>query len=262
MVEIRVGTSGWQYRDWRAVFYPEGMGTSRWFRYYARHFSTVEINASFYRLPTPAAITRWREQAPEGFRYAAKGSRYITHNLKIGGEKLPGSVELGMGRLAGLGSSLAVVLWQLPPQLHRDVGRLDAFLGLLPGGVRHAVEFRHRSWVHEDVFSCLDAHRAAHVWVSSAAMPADTTVTGDLVYLRFHGLGAETYRYRYSPEELRPWAAAVTATGCEAYVFFNNDYEGNAIADARTFAALLGDAGPGAVTPQGGERDAPSLRGS
>lgn len=238
-----MGTSGWQYADWRGRFYPEGLAQRRWFERYSQEFDTVEINASFYRLPAETTIQGWRAKAPSGFAYAAKGSRFTTHRIKIGGDLLPSSVELVTGRLRGLGPTLDVVLWQLPPNLHRDVARLRRFLGLLPTDQRHAVEFRHGSWLADDVFDALRERGAAHVWLSSAEMPPDRTRTADFAYVRFHGLGDVQYRYDYADAELAPWVEAVQAAGADeldAYVYFNNDYEAHAIRNAMRFRELVG----------------------
>lgn len=253
MAQAWVGTSGWQYDDWRGPFYPAGLAKSRWFTYYERVFPTVEVNASFYRLPRLTTTTKWHTRAPAGFRFAAKGSRYVTHNRKL----LHPAEGVGnvMERFAPMRGSLAVVLWQLPPNLHKDVPRLDAFLAVLPEWTRHAVEFRHPSWVNDEVFATLERHRAAHVWVSSNRMPPNRTLTGGLCYLRFHGLGSAAYDYR--APELAPWVAAVRGAveaGSEAYVYFNNDVTCKAPPNALLFVEMLGDA---AVTwPPPGSGDA------
>ena len=203
-----IGTSGWHYSDWCGTVYPAQEPASLWFERYAERFDTVEINASSYRLPSEAVVQRWRLQAPDGFRYAAKGSRFTTHNLKIGGERLADSVALVTGRLRGLGDALAVILWQLPPSLRCDVDRLARFVGLLPGWVRHAVELRHPSWYDD----------------------------------RLHGLGEDAYRWDYTAEELQPWAEAVrsaAAAGLDAYAYFNNDHQGHAVRNAETFREMV-----------------------
>ncbi|MFN2557535.1 MAG: DUF72 domain-containing protein [Nitriliruptorales bacterium] len=240
---VRVGTSGWQYDHWDGRFYPDEVPKTRWLGYYMRQFPTVEINYSFYRLPRLSTAKKWHDQAPDRFRYAAKGSRYVTHNLKLAHAEQPiGNV---MERLEPLKTFLAVVLWQLPPNLHKDVDRLDVFLAQLPAGVHHAVEFRHPSWLDDEVFATLDRHGAAHVWVSSDRMPLNRTLTGGLCYVRFHGVDRAGYRYDYSVSDLEPWAAAVRGVveaGPDAYVYFNNDYEANAPRNGRTFIELLGSA--------------------
>lgn len=240
---IRVGTSGWSYDDWDATFYPADLPRARWGEHYRTRFSTVEINLTFYRLPRPTTVQKWHDEAPPRFRYAVKGSRYITHVLRLG-DGAQEAVGTFVRRVAPLKSYLSVVLWQLPPNLHRDDGRLEHFLRALPRRVgstslRHAIEFRHRSWVDDDVFALLDRHRATHVWVSSQAMPPNRTRTGDLVYVRFHGLDGG-YRHDYTDAELAPWAEALADAGCDGYVFFNNDGDARAPANAQRLRAMLG----------------------
>lgn len=243
---VRVGTSGWQYDDWDGAFYPEGLAREGWFAHYASVFPTVEVNYTFYRLPRESTVERWHDRAPDRFRFAVKGSRYITHNLKLG-EGTAEAVGNVVGRLEALKSYLGVWLWQLPPNLHRDLERLDAFLDLLPG-TAHAVEFRHRSWFDDDVFSLLEEHGCASVWLSDRQMPDVFPVTADFVYVRLHGLADdpdERYRYDYRRDELAPWAERLreqAAAGRDGWAFFNNDHAARAPANARTLVDLLGDA--------------------
>lgn len=247
MAQVRVGTSGWQYRDWRGAFYPDGLAMTRWFDHYVRVFPTVEVNATFYRLPRPTTVDRWSERAPAGFRYAVKGSRYITHNLKLG-DGTDTAVRNVTERIAPLGDHLGAWLWQLSGNLHRDDQRLDRFLGMLPTGPRHAVEFRHGSWFDDEVFAILERHGAACVWISDRQTPDVFPVTADVVYVRFHGLAtddAERYRYDYTREELAPWAERLSAqreAGRDVWVYFNNDHAARAPANALTLMELLGDA--------------------
>lgn len=239
---IMVGTSGWSYEHWDGAFYPPDMPAGQRLALYAGHFPTVEVNASFYRLPSQAAVRSWREAAPNHFRFSFKGSRTITHFHRLRG--VSGQIETFMARLAPLGSFLDVVLWQLPPTLERDDERLDAFLGMLPRSrARHAIEFRHTSWLAEDIFAILRAHKAAHVHVSSSEMPRDLTVTSDFVYVRMHGLAE--HRHDYDRAQLATWAEFLreqTAQGRGGYVYFNNDAEARAPANARLLVEMLGDA--------------------
>jgi uncharacterized protein YecE (DUF72 family) len=239
---LRVGTSGWHYRHWAGVVYPPGVPTRRWFQLYATRFDTVEVNASFYRLPAESTIDLWRAQAPDGFCYAMKGSRFTTHNLKIGGDRLPSSVELVSSRLARLEDRLGVVLWQLPPTLHVDVDRLARFLSMLPTDVRHAVELRHPSWYVRDVDAVLSEAGVARVWGSGLGMPPVTGLTAGFVYLRFHGLGDDDpYRWDYADAELAPWVDAVRAAladGVDVFTYFNNDGGGHAVTNAERFRDL------------------------
>jgi uncharacterized protein YecE (DUF72 family) len=242
--EIRVGTSGWQYDDWRGTVYPEGLGKARWLGHYVTRFPTVEVNATFYRLAKESTAARWRDTAPAGFEFVLKGSRYITHRLKL--REAGAAVERFFTPLQPVLERTAVILWQLPPRWHRDVGRLDAFLAGLPPQLRHAVEFRDDDWFHPETYEVLDRHGAANVWLSSSLTARHETVaTGGFVYVRFHGLSEEAYRYDYSRAELQPWAErlrAVAADGRPAWAFFNNDHDGHAVRNADVLRELLGDA--------------------
>jgi uncharacterized protein YecE (DUF72 family) len=246
MAHIHLGTSGYVYRHWRGVLYPKGLPASRWLAQYAQVFSTVELNATFYRLPTSRAAAGWREGTPEGFVFAAKGSRYLTHLKRLT------DVERGLTRffdpLEALGNKLAVVLWQLPPQMNKaDLPRLERFLAALPTRYRHAFEARAEGWYTEAVADLLDRHGVAfceHDLVDRK-IPRPT---GGFRYLRFHGpLG---YRGRYGKRRLEPVAQDLLgwrARGRDAFVFFNNDLEGHAIQDALALAHCLGAGLPRAL---------------
>jgi uncharacterized protein YecE (DUF72 family) len=234
MPRVEVGTSGWSYDHWGGLFYPEDLPRSRWFDYYAERFSVVEVNYSFYRLPSESVIASWRNRAPKGFKYAMKGSRYISHRLRLKDSREP--VARFCGRTRGLGEHLGMILWQLPPDLDRDISLLETFLAGLPGDLPHAVEFRHPSWLTTEVYSVLQAHETTLAWVSSGRMPRDLTTTADLVYARFHGLEGG-YAHAYTREELAPWVAALS--GREGFAFFNNDAEARAPADATVLRDLL-----------------------
>ncbi len=241
MARILVGTSGYLYRHWRGVLYPEGLGSGRWLPRYASLFPTLELNTTFYRLATAAAATRWRESTPPDFVFAAKGSRYITHMKKLT-DPAP-ALERFFAPLAPLRPKLAVVLWQLPPRF--DVSalpRLDAFLAALPRGVRYAVEFREPSWYLPETCAVLDAHGAAFCEHDLVPL-SPPRLTGGFRYLRFHGAGAR-YDGRYGPAALHPVADDLRRTrrrGMDAYVFFNNDIGGHAVHDALTLRTALGE---------------------
>jgi uncharacterized protein YecE (DUF72 family) len=241
---IAVGTSGWSYDDWGGAFYPKNLPRARWFEHYVTRFSTVEVNYSFYRLPTETIVKRWHDEAPNRFRFALKGSRYITHVRRLSGcrEEVGRFTE----RMGGLKGHLGVMLWQLPPTLEHDLPLLERFVSLLPRGIRHAIEFRHPSWLVDDAFDVLREHGIAHVSVSSSSMPKDLTVTADFVYVRFHGL-AEGYGHDYSRDELLPWARFLRdarTRGLDGYAYFNNDARARAPKNARE---LIGSLGPAAI---------------
>jgi len=237
---IYIGTSGWTYDDWAGVFYPEDVQGAGRLAYYATQFNTVEVNATFYRLPTQAMLDAWNRHLKRGFHLVLKGSRRITHNrrLKDCGE----AVDTFFDRASQL-KTLKVVLWQLPPGMQKNIERLDAFLKILPKKkVRHAVEFRHPSWWQdEEVDAVLNRHKAAFVSVSHPDLPAEVRPTADFLYVRFHGLGENLYQYDYSKRELNKWVKAVTPhlKGRALYAFFNNDHDARAPKNAETFRDLL-----------------------
>lgn len=237
----RVGCSGWVYKDWRGVVYPAGLRQRDWFGYYAAQFDTVEINNTFYRLPTPEAVQRWAEQAPPGFVYALKLGAFGSHRMKLRDAErwLPNHLD----RVRRLGPALGPNLVQLPPRWKRDAERLDEFLTVAPRDIRWAVELRDPSWLHDDVFSVLERHGAAlcihdllpdHPWV----------LTTSWTFVRFHGPRAmhEPYHGRYGGRRL--WRPARRMeqwlqSGVDVFAYFNNDYEGHAVSDARWMRAAL-----------------------
>lgn len=238
-----MGTSGWSYDHWDGTFYPKDLPRSQWSAYYRSQFPAVEVNATFYRLPRETAVRKWLTEARDGFRYVIKGSRYITHIRRLADCEEP--VSRFVERVAPLHPAMLALLWQLPPDLSRDDDLLEQFLRLLPsalGGSRlhHAVEFRHRSWVTDDVHELLRRHSVVNVWISSQAMPADRTQTGDVVYARFHGLEGG-WEHDYTRTELVPWADALRGANTDGVAFFNNDGKTRAPANAKLLTALLGD---------------------
>ena len=239
---IFVGTSGWTYDDWSGGSHPEKVKGSERLSYYAAQFDTVEVNATFYRLPSQAMISAWNKRLKEDFHLVVKGSRLITHMKKLEDCEVP--LQTFFDRINQL-DRLKVILWQLPPSLHKDTERLERFLSLLPENVRHAVEFRHKSWWDEETTAILSGHGVAFVAVSHLTLPDTVYRTADFLYVRFHGTGRETYRYDYPDEELAGWTANLKPhlkKRC-LYAFFNNDYEGNAPRNAMTLRNMLFDAG-------------------
>jgi uncharacterized protein YecE (DUF72 family) len=249
---IHVGTSGYAYDHWKRAFYPRGLPSRRWLEHYSRIFSTVELNATFYRLPTASAVDGWREGTPPGFRFAAKGSRYLTHMKRLT-DPGPG-IERYFDRIHGLGPKLSVVLWQLPPQMNKaDPDRLAHFLEKLPR-VRQAVEFRSTAWYVPEVCDVLDAYGAAFCEHDLVELRPPRP-TGKFRYLRFHGATGK-YRGRYGRRALRPVARDLQAFSGDAYAYFNNDALGHAIRDALDLSALLDS--PDAVRHEG-RSGAPAL---
>lgn len=237
---VRVGCSGWDYPHWRGVFYPEHLPRSAWFAHYAACFDTVEINNTFYRLPETATVDQWREQAPAGFRYAVKASRYLTHmkKLKTPGEPLDRFLHVAR-RLAPV---LGPLLYQLPPRWRCDLGRLDAFLALLPRDLSHVFEFRDPSWFVDGTRARLDAAGAGFCVHDAEDLDVPRWVTGPVAYVRFHGT-RRGLRRGYPDRVLDEWAGWLDrepTRGRERYAFFNNDAEGHAVRDAERLRARLG----------------------
>jgi uncharacterized protein YecE (DUF72 family) len=240
-VTVRVGCSGWQYADWRERFYPKGLPQRRWLEHYAQTFDTVEVNSTFYRLAKPDAVAGWVEQTPPDFVFAVKGSRYLTHMKRLLDRER--GVERFYASIAPLAESpkLGPVLWQLPPNFTRDDERLDAWLEALPPG-RHAVEFRHETWFEPEVYGILHAHGAAlAIGDDPRRVEVPHVVTAEWTFVRLH-YGHRGRRGNYSASELEEWAARVRdlATHGEVYAYFNNDWEGFAVANAKRLRRLLG----------------------
>jgi uncharacterized protein YecE (DUF72 family) len=251
-----VGCSGWVYKDWRGLFYPEKLPQRLWFEHYATRFDTVEINNSFYRLPSEAMADQWGRQAPPGFTYAAKLGQFGSHRMKLRDARswLPNHLD----RVRRLGAAMGPTLVQLPPRWKRNVERLDEFLDAavdLAPDVRWAVELRDPTWLHDDVYASLERHGAAlclhdllddHPWVR----------TTDWTYVRFHGSETMTRKYygRYGAERLAPTAGRLQAwldEGADVYAYFNNDWEAFAVADATWLRDRLQDGDAAGSVPVG-----------
>lgn len=239
--EIRIGTSGWIYRHWRGVYYPADLPAARWFAYYARSFDTVEINNTFYRLPSTDAFDEWKRQAPPGFLYAIKANRFLTHMKKL--KDPAGPIENILGRARRLGPHLGPVLYQLPPRWKRNVPRLREFIAQLPADVRHVFEFRDPSWYCAEVQALLAEARMSFCIHDLGGAFCPHWLTGPLMYVRFHGPTEKAYAGRYGRSFLQKWAeeiASVAAAGRDVYAYFNNDQAGSAVANALELKSLLG----------------------
>jgi uncharacterized protein YecE (DUF72 family) len=231
---ILVGTSGWQYKDWRERFYPAGAPQKRWLEHYAERFATVEVNNAFYRLPERDTFAQWRTRTPDDFCVAVKMSRYLTHIRRLREPAEP--VQRFMSRAEALGDKLGPVLLQLPPSLRLDIEALDETLSRFPRAVRVAVEPRHQSWWTDATRDLLEKHGAALCWADRKGRPVTPLWrTADWGYLRMHE-GRANPRPRYGAAALRTWVDRI-AEFESAYVYFNNDPGGAAIADATAFAA-------------------------
>lgn len=234
-----IGTSGWVYRHWQGRFYPPALPQAEWFDYYSRHFQTVEINASFYRLPSERTWRSWAERAPHHFCFAVKASRFITHIKQL--QDCAGPVELFLRRAVLLGEHCGPILYQLPPSFIRDDARLSAFLDLLPPSFRHVVEFRHRSWFDDAVFARLREKNVAFCIFHMSGLETPRVVTADFTYIRLHG-AESLYSGRYGERQLIDWAEWLLhlhPAVAEAFVYFNNDAHAYAVENALTLRHLL-----------------------
>jgi uncharacterized protein YecE (DUF72 family) len=232
---VLIGTSGWQYRDWRGVLYPAGVPQRLWLETYTQRFPTVENNNAFYRLPDPETFAAWRDRTPEGFVMAVKASRFLTHVKRLRDPQEP--VHRLMTRAASLGPRLGPVLLQLPPTLRADPAALDACLACFPSRTRVAVEPRHASWWTDDVRAVLARRGAALCWADRGARPVTPLWhTARWGYLRFHEGRARPWP-RYGRQALATWARRIADTGPDHdwYAYFNNDPGGAAVLDATAF---------------------------
>jgi uncharacterized protein YecE (DUF72 family) len=268
---VYIGISGYDYPHWRGTFYPRGLPRRRWLGYASRAFNSIELNGTFYSLKTPGVFARWAEEAPDrGFVFAIKGSRFITHNLKLRRAR-PALANFYASGLLALGRRTGPFLWQLPATYRFEAERLESFLALLPRHTaeaetlardhdhrlekdvrldaaerthyRHAVEPRHESYFQPAFYDLLRRHRCGFVIADTAGkFTYAEHVTADFVYVRLHGSG-QLYVGRYADAELDRWAekaAAWSREGKDVYVYFDNDAHGHAPHDARRLADRLG----------------------
>lgn len=237
--QIRIGCSGWSYPHWRTRFYPEKLPAREHFAFYAQQFDTVELNNSFYRQPPRERFVAWRQQAPPGFLFAVKGSRYVTHLRRLAVEQK--SIDLVIEPSMGLGDKLGPVLFQLQANFRLDLERLERFVLMLPRGFRFTLEFRHESWLVPAVCDLLRDHRIALCIPDHPKMPKRLEITSDFTYIRMH---LPDHGLAYGRRALEPWSGRVQSwrsDGLDVFVYFNNDMEGHAVMDAGTLKQLVGE---------------------
>jgi uncharacterized protein YecE (DUF72 family) len=238
--QTRIGCSGWQYRHWRGEFYPDGLPQARQFGFYAATFDTVEVNNSFYRLPPAETFAKWREQAPQNFRYAIKASRFLTHMKKL--KDPEASLERLFEHTRELGPTLGAILYQLPPNFAINIDRLAGFLEAIKTMARrtglpkayHVVEFRDSSWYVDDIYALLERHDVALCLHDMPGSATARVVVGPCVYVRFHG-GTSKYGGRYDDLRLDRWGDWLierVRAGLDVFAYFNNDVGGHAPRDA------------------------------
>jgi uncharacterized protein YecE (DUF72 family) len=238
---LLIGTSGWSYDHWQGPFYPEDLPSKDRLAFYAERFGSVEVNNSYYHLPDEKTLESWREAVPEDFRFAVKGSRYITHMKKL---KDPhDALARFLERISVLGDKLGPVLFQMPPKWHVNTERLADFLGELSADFRYAFEFRDHSWLDEPVYELLREHRAAFCIYEFDGYLSPREVTADFVYVRLHGPKGP-YRGSYDARSLSGWAGAFSswlASGRRVHCYFDNDQNGYAALNAARLQAMLQD---------------------
>lgn len=236
---ICIGTSGWSYQHWKGPFYPQGVGDEAMLAYYCSHFSSVEINNSFYHLPSPETLQQWYAATPENFRFAVKASRYITHMKKLKDPRQ--SLNAFFARIAALDDKLGPILFQLPPNWHVNRERLGAFLAALSRDYRYAFEFRDPSWFGESSYELFRRHGAALCIYELDGYVSPRELTADFVYLRLHGPDGP-YQGKYDNRALSAWAGALSRwqqQGIDSYCYFDNDESGYAAQNALTLQAML-----------------------
>jgi len=235
---VHIGCSGWFYWDWRGKFYPDDLPTNQWFQYYSRRFQTVELNAPFYSWPTIGTVREWvRQVGRRKFIYTVKASELITHIKQFSGTKI---LIQDFGHIADLlGPHMGCFLFQLPPSFHYSAIRLERIVSQLDPRRRNVVEFRHRSWWNEKVFAAFRAAGIIFCSCSAPKLPDDLVVTTDEVYLRFHGT-ERWYHHDYTPAALEVWVSRLRTSGAKkVWAYFNNDWDGFALKNARTLMRLL-----------------------
>lgn len=244
-IKTFIGTSGYNYPHWSdGVFYPQGLPQRKWLEHYMSFFNTVELNVSFYRLPKKSIFEGWRKRTPQNFTFVVKGSRFITHVKKLKDCEEP--LKLFFNNAEGLKEKLGAVLWQLPPNLHANREKLEAFCKIIhrlrvSRSTRHCFEFRHASWFCKEIYNILRKYGFSLCIAHSKNWPCEELATFDFIYLRFHG-GEVLYGSNYSEKELKNWASKAKywmEKRKDMYAYFNNDARGFAIKNALRFKELL-----------------------
>ena len=240
-MSVYIGTCGFYYDDWKGVFYPENLSKTKYLDFYIEHFDTVELNSTFYHLPKQKTVIHWREKAREGFLYSLKAYRGITHYKKL--KDVKEDLYLYLHLIKPLKPFLGIVLFQLPPSLKKDILLLADFLALLPSSFEYAIEFRSDSWYEEDVFDLLKRYEIAFCIHDFSKKITPLITTSKNVYIRFHGPSGR-YRGSYEDSYLKEWAKRIkelSEKNLRVFCFFNNDFEGNAVLNAKTLKSFLED---------------------
>jgi len=236
---IHIGTSGWHYKHWCGPYYEEKLPASKMLACYYKDFYTVEINNSFYKLPNESTFAKWREDTPQNFCFAVKGSRFITHMKKL--KEPEHALQNLIPRAEALKEKLGPILFQLPPHWPVNLERLETFLQALPKNHLYTFEFREPSWHTEDVYALLRAHNAAFCIFELDRFQSPEVITADWTYIRLHGPGGK-YQGSYSTRQLNEWAVKIRRWSSElraVYVYFDNDQAGYAVRNALDLKRLV-----------------------
>jgi uncharacterized protein YecE (DUF72 family) len=239
MSKIHIGTSGWAYQHWYDVFYPDDLASNKLLEFYSEHFDTVELNTTFYHLPKPSVFAAWYKKTPKNFIFSVKASRFITHVKKIKDCEEPWQRFINSAK--ELKEKLGPILFQLPPSLKADKKGLEGLLEILPKKYSYCLEPRHETWFSEEIYDTLKKYYVALCLADSPKYPLKIEITAPFVYIRFHG-GKILYGSKYSEKELKTWAERIKnwqKQNMDVYVYFNNDYEGYAIENAKQLKELL-----------------------
>jgi uncharacterized protein YecE (DUF72 family) len=236
---IHIGTSGWNYKHWREAFFPKDLPTKEWLSYYVQKFHTVEINNSFYQLPTAETFQNWYKKTPDDFIFSVKASRYITHMKKLNEPKE--ALRNFMDRVSILREKLGPILFQLPPRWKCNEDRLANFIQLLPKDLRYTFEFRDQSWWNTEIYNILNEYNIAFCIYELAGTLAPKQVTADFVYIRLHGPG-DKYQGSYDQDILAGWMGAFSSwvkQGKEIFCYFDNDENGYAAQNAQSLQSMI-----------------------
>ncbi len=240
MANLYIGTSGYSYKEWRGQFYPKGVAQKDWLAYYAKHYNAVEVNATFYRPFAESVYAHWGEVTPADFRFVLKGPQVITHEKAL--ENISDELTSFVENTAVLGDKLAVMLWQFPASARVDslLTNLALFLQKLPTNIQQVFEFRHVSWLTDEVYDLLNVFGAGFVITDVTKFSTRQVQTDHLMYLRFHGPN-KLYNSLYTPQQLQVWADTIRPylAQKDVYVFFNNTMGGQALQNANELKVML-----------------------
>jgi uncharacterized protein YecE (DUF72 family) len=236
-IECKIGTSGWNYKHWKEIFYPAKVPVSGWLDFYTQHFDTVEVNATFYRLPKPETFDKWYEKTPNGFVWSVKASKYITHTKRLQDCKEPlKRLYESAGRLK---DKLGPILLQLPPNMVFEKEIFSAFCRNLDASFKHSLEIRHQSWIDPCFFKILNEYNIAFCLSDTAGKyPYHEEITSDFIYIRLHG-SRKLYESEYSEDELQEWGRKIRDWNTRAYVYFDNDFKCFAVKNAKRLKEIL-----------------------